>query len=289
MRMTFPSAVLPDETAFPVLKAALAAGVNPEDADKVVVCIKSGVVDMKTLLIDGSPETVRRLVADANRVLAGRKKIYVFGVAGVDPKVPGEETVRALGELVAAGEIGGIQLSEVGAATIRRAAAVAKIDMVGEEESLWATEIFGNGVAETCAELGIPVVAHTPLGVRMLTGKIKTLDDLPPGHHLRVFPRFQPENFQKILDLVAELEKLAKAKGVSPSQLALSWVKLKSKKPGILLIIPVAGARSGERVKENAETVNLSEEELGAIAAILESFPVYGTRYPAPGMKLVEF
>jgi pyridoxine 4-dehydrogenase len=131
-----------------------------------------------------------------------------------------EDTVKTLGELVAAGEIRGIQLSEVGAATIRRAAAVAKIDAVEEEVSLWSTEIFHNGVAETCGELGIPILAHTPLGAGMLTGQIKTLNDLPQGHYPRVFPLFQPENFDKNLALVFELEKLAKAKGLSPSQLA---------------------------------------------------------------------
>jgi pyridoxine 4-dehydrogenase len=313
--MTSPGAALRDEEAFAVLKAALAAGVNvwngadfygtpehnslhllaryfakfPEDADKVVVCIKSGIVDMRTLTLDGSPQAVRRFVAAANAVLSGHKKIDVFGIARTDPKVPIEDTVAALAELVAAGEIGGIQLSEVGAATIRRAAAVARIDVVEEEASLWTPEIFSNGVAETCGELGIPVMAHSPLGAGMLTGQLKTLADLPPGHYPRVFPRFQPDNFEKNLALVSELEQLASAKGVSPSQLALSWLKLQSRKPGVAAIIPVAGARSAERVRENAETVELSDEEFRAIAAVLESVPVHGTRYPEAGMALVEF
>ncbi|KAL2140418.1 hypothetical protein VTI28DRAFT_3838 [Corynascus sepedonium] len=315
MRMTSPGAAMPDDEAFAVLKAALSAGVNvwngadfygtpdhnslhllaryfakfPEDAEKVVVCIKSGIIDMKTLTLDGSPQTVRRLVADANRVLSGHKKIDIFGIARVDPKVPIEDTVGALAELVAAGEIGGIQLSEVGSATIRRAAAVAKIDVVEEEASLWTPEIFDNGVAETCGELGIPIMAHTPLGAGMLTGRLKTLDDLPPGHYPRVFPRFQPGNFDKNLALVAELEKLAQAKGVSPSQLALSWLKLQSRRPGVAVVIPVSGARSAERVRENAVTVDLSEEDFQMIAGILKSVPVHGTRYPAAGMALVEY
>ena len=313
--MTSPGAAMPDGEAFAVLKAALAVGVNvwsgadfygtpdhnslhllaryfakyPEDADKAVVCIKSGVIDMKTLTIDGSPQTVRRLVADANKVLGGHKKIDVFGIARVDPKVPVEDTIKTLAELVAAGEIGGIQLSEVGSATIRRAAAVTKIEAVEEEASLWSTEIFHNGVTTTCAELGIPILAHTPLGAGMLTGQLKSLNDLPPGHYPRVFPRFQPANFEKNLALVSELEKLAKAKGVSPAQLALSWLKLQSRKPDVALIIPVAGARSAERVEENAKTVDLREEDLQAVTAILSSFPVHGDRYPEAGMKLVEF
>ncbi|KAI1388991.1 putative aldo/keto reductase [Hypoxylon trugodes] len=313
MRMTPHSGAVPDEETFAVLKAALAAGVNvwggadfygtsersslhllaryftqyPEDADKVVICIKSGIVDMRTLNMDGSPDGIRRMLANANSTLGGRKKIDVFGIARVDPKTPIEESVRALAELKAAGEIGGILLSEVGANTIRRAASVAQIDMVEQEVSLWATGIFENGVATTCGELGIPIVAHTPIGAGMLTGRIKSIDDLPHGSYLRMFPRFQPENFQKNLALVSEIEKLAKAKGVSPAQLALSWLKLQSKKPGMPLIIPIAGASSEARVKENAAIIDLSDDDLKAITGTLESFPVAGDRYPAAAMKLV--
>ncbi|KAI1454754.1 putative aldo/keto reductase [Annulohypoxylon moriforme] len=315
MRLTARTGPLPDEEAFAVLKAALAAGVNvwnggdfygtpehnslhllaryfskyPEDADKVVICIKSGVADVKRLLIDCSPDAVRRYVANANKTLGGHKKIDIFGMGRVDPKVPIEETVRALKELVDKGGIGGIQLSEVSAASIRRAASVAKIDMVENEVSLWATQVFDNGVAATCAELGIPIVAHTPLGAGMLTGQIKSLDDLPPDSFLRTFPRFQPENFHKNLELVAEIEKLAKSKGVTPAQLALSWLKLQSKKSGMPLIIPIPGARSEARVRENVVAVDLSEEDLKTITAILDSFPVAGDRYPAAVMKLAEF
>lgn len=307
---------MPDEDAFKVLKAALAEGVNlwggadfygtpssnslhllaryfakyPEDADKVVVCIKSGVLDMRTFKIDGSPDMVRTLVASANKILGPHKKIDVFGIARVDPEVPIEDTVRALAELRDAGEIGGIQLSEVGSASIRRAAAVAKkIEFVEDEVSLWATDIFDNGVAATCAELGIPVVAHTPLGAGMLTGRIRTLDDLP-APYLKFFPRFQPASFQKNLDLVDELEKLARARGVTPAQLALGWLAYKGcGKHGAPLIIALSGARSPERIKENAHPVELREEDLVAIQSILDSFPVLGQRYPEAGMKIVEF
>ncbi|KAI9667737.1 MAG: hypothetical protein M1821_000554 [Bathelium mastoideum] len=314
MRMT-QGKPMPDNEAFEVLKAALAAGVNvwngadfygtpennslhllaryfaryPEDAERTVVCIKSGIVDMRTFKIDGSPQAVRRFVAGANKTLNGNKKIDIFGVARVDPNVPVEDTVQALAELKAAGEIGGIQLSEVGAATIRRAAAVAKIDMVEEEASLWATEIFHNGVTNTCMELGIPIVAHTPLGAGMLTGQFRALEDIPAGSHVHYFPRFQPDNFQKNLSLVAELERLATARRVTSAQLALSWLKLQSKKPNVPVIIPIAGARSKERVNENAETVDLSDQDMEAIATVLDEFHVHGDRYPEAGMKLVEF
>ncbi|KAI0862156.1 putative aldo/keto reductase [Xylaria cubensis] len=315
MRLTRPGANIPDEDAFALLKAALAAGVNcwngadfygtpannslhllsryfaayPEDADKVVISIKSGLVDMRTFSLDCSPEAVRNFVANANGILGGRKKIDIFGMARVDPKVPVEDTIKALAALVSEGAIGGIQLSEVGPETIRRAASISKIDMVEAEVSLWAPEIFSNGVAATCDELNIPIVAHTPLGAGMLTGKFRSPDDLEPNDHHRFFPRFQPENFHKNLELVDSLNKIAKSKDCTSAQLALSWIKLQSKKSGVPPLIPVFGARTGARIAENTKDIDLTDEDLQEIEKILASFPVAGTRYPAPAMKLVEY
>lgn len=305
----------PDEKAFKVLKAALAVGVNvwngadfygtpdcnslhlmnryftayPEDADKVVLTIKSGVADMRTFTMDGTPEGVRKFVDRANAVLDGKKKIDIFGCGRVDKNVPIEETVGALAELVKEGKIGGIQLSEVNANSIRRAAKVANIDMVEAEVSLWATDVFENGVAETCAELGIPIVAHTPLGAGMLTGQIKSLDDMPANDYHRHFPRFQPENFDTNLVLVSKLNQMAEKKQCTTAQLGLSWIKAQSKLSGMPVIIPVSGARSGERVVENAMGVDLSDSELGEVKSILASFPVAGGRYPAAAAKLTEY
>ncbi|KAI1284295.1 putative aldo/keto reductase [Xylaria sp. FL0933] len=315
MRLTAPGASLSDEDTFAVLKAAIAAGVNcwngadfygtptnnslhllnryftayPEDADKVVISIKSGIVDMRTFSLDCSPESVRKYVANANKILDGKKKIDIFGMGRVDSKVPIEDTVKALAELVSEGAIGGIQLSEVGSETIRRAASIAKIDMVEAEVSLWAPEIFENGVAATCAELNIPIVAHTPLGAGMLTGKFRSPDDLEPNDHHRFFPRFQPENFHKNLELVDALNRLAKSKECTTAQLALSWLKMQSKNPGVPPLIPVFGARTPSRIAENTKDFELTDEDLQEIKQILASFPVSGTRYPAPAMKLVEY
>lgn len=232
---------------------------------------------------------MRKFVATANGILGGKKKIDIFGMARVAPKVPLEDTIKTLAALVSEGAIGGIQLSEVGPETIRRAASISKIDMVEAEVSLWAPEIFGNGVAATCDELNIPIVAHTPLGAGMLTGKFRSPDDLEPNAHHRFFPRFQPENFHRNLELVDALNKIAKSKDCTPAQLALSWVKLQSKKPGVPPLIPVFGARTPTRVAENTQDVNLTDEDLQEIEKILASFPVAGTRYPAPGMRLVEY
>ena len=254
----------------------------PEDAEKVALCIKSGIADMRTFTMDCSPSSLRANLERCNAILGGKKKIDIFGAARVDPKVPIEETIKALGEMVDDGSIGGIQMSEVAAETIRRASKVYKIEMVEAEVSLWATDIFENGVAETCEKLGIVVCGHTPLGAGMLTGQIKSLDDLAPNDHHRYFPRFQPEVFGKNLELVGEIEKLAKGKRCATSQLALSWVKAKG-------VVPVAGARSVERVEENCVTVELTKGDLEVIENILKSFPIQGTRYPGKGMDLVEY
>lgn len=313
--LTWKDDVTPDEKVFKILKAALAAGVNvwngadfygtpdnnslhlmnryftayPEDAEKVVLTIKSGIKDMRTFTMDCSPEAVREFVERANVILDGKKKIDIFGCGRVDKNVPIEDTVVALAELMKEGKIGGIQLSEVSANTIRRAAKVAKIDMVEAEISLWATDVFENGVAETCGELGIPMIAHTPLGAGMLTGQIKSLDDMPANDYHRFFPRFQPENFETNLQLVAKLDEISAKKSCTTAQLALSWIKIQSHRDGMPVIVPVAGARSEQRVMENATDVPLSDEDMAQIKAILDKFPVAGDRYPPAAAKLTEY
>ncbi|OJJ77848.1 hypothetical protein ASPBRDRAFT_37081 [Aspergillus brasiliensis CBS 101740] len=315
MRFTSSNDVTPDEQAFKVLKAALAAGVNvwngadfygtpnnnslhlmnryftayPEDADKVVLSIKSGLVSMQTYTMDCSPAGLRGFVDNALKILDGKKKIDIFGCARVDPNVSVEESIKALAELKQEGKIGGIQLSEVKAETIRRAASVAKIDMLEVEVSIWATDVFHNGVAETCGELSIPIIAHTPLGAGMLTGMIKSPDDLAAKDHHRFFPRFQPDNLAKNRLLVDELEKIAASKGCTPAQLALSWVKVQSRKPGMPLFVPVAGARSEARVIENVKDVDLTDDDLAKIDGLLLKYPVAGERFPPAAMKFSDY
>jgi len=263
----------------------------PEDADKVVLCIKGGVsiTGIATFHIDCSAEAMRKSVDNANKILDGKKFLDIFGPARVDPKVPIETTIQGIGQLVKEGKIGGIQLSEVSADTIWRSSKVYKVDMVEAEVSLWATDIFSNGVAETCAELGIVILGHTPLAAGMLTGRIEKLEDMPPKDHHRHFPRFQGENFQKNLQLVNELKKLAAKKGRAPAQLALSWIKSHNGKPGMPHILPIPGARSEARIRENCETIELSADELREIKSILDSFPVAGARYPERTSKLAEY
>jgi pyridoxine 4-dehydrogenase len=260
----------------------------PEDADKVVLCVKSGMASLGKFEIAGSAQSLRKSVDACNKVLDGKKFIDLFACARVDPKVPVEDTIEALGQLVKEGKIGGIALSEVKAQTIRRAAKVHPIEMVEAEVSLWATDIFSNGVAEACAELGIVVVAHSPLGGGMLAGKFQKPEDLANDHH-RFFPRFQGENFQKNLNLVKELQSLANAKGCTTPQLAVTWIKVQRKKPGMPFMVTIPGASSESRVRENCTEVELTDEDLKEIDSILHSFPVIGDRYPAAAKGLAEY
>lgn len=194
--LTMPQYALPDVETFKILKAAIETGTvlwngadyygTPdnsslhlmnryfskylEDADKVVLTIKTGIVDRRTVEMDCSRPALRKSYDNAKRILDGKKEIDIFGVARVDPKVPIEETVVVLDEMRREGKFSGIELSEVRADTIRRASEIAKVDMIESEASLWTTDVFHNGVADTCAKLGIVFVAHTPLGFGMLTG-----------------------------------------------------------------------------------------------------------------------
>ena len=159
---------------------------------------------------------------------------------------------------------------------------MAKISAVEVEYSLWATEIQDNGVLKACGELGIPIVAYSPLGRGFLTGQVKSRDDLAEDDHRRHLPRFSEENFPKNLDLIHQLEKLAKRKGCTPGQIGVAWVKAQSERNGNPVIIPIPGATTVERVKENLVDVELSENDLKEIDSILASAEIHGERYHGP-------
>lgn len=146
--------------------------------------------------------------------------------------------------------------------------------------SLWSTDIFENGIAQTCAELHIPVVAYSPLGRGAFTGSIKSVDDIPEDDFRRHMSRFQKDAFQANLRLINEVEKLAERKGVSPTQIALVWVKSMSGKPGMPIIIPIPGGTTSDKVVQNMQDVGLlSDTELAEIEAVLQENKVVGARY----------
>lgn len=259
----------------------------PSDADKVILCIKGGVVDMKT--VDCSAENMRRSIENCNHILDGKKSIDLFGPARVDPKIPIEKTVEAIAELAKEGKVGGILLSEVSAETLRKAAKIHHIGAIEAEISLWATDVFQNGVAETCKELGTVLLAHSPLGRGMLAGNFSTLEDVANGESHSMFPRFQGENFEQNLKLVRELQRVAGEKGCTNAQLALAWLRDMSKRDHMPVIVPIAGARSNERVAENCEDIELTDAEVKEIDAALARLPIARARYPASAAKLLEY
>jgi len=141
------------------------------------------------------------------------------------------------------------------------------------------TDPLHNGVAEACAKYDIPLVAYSPIGAGFLTGQIKSYDDIPEDRFQRHMPRFQPgENFDSNIKLVYKVEEMAKRKNCSPAQLAISWVRALNDRPGMPKIIPIPGATTVERVRENAQLVELTEEDMAAIDEILDNFKPVGAR-----------
>ncbi|KAI1641362.1 NADP-dependent oxidoreductase domain-containing protein [Biscogniauxia mediterranea] len=307
MGMTWRPQHTPDERAFATMKTAIAQGATfwssadyygmpepsaglalirryfktyPEDASKVTLFIK-GCVDFKTMRPKTSREEVLASAEACIKHLDGAKKIDVFGPARVNPAVPFEETFGALKQLVDEGKIGGVGISEAGAQTIEKVNAIYPLSLVEVEFSLWTPDLLANGVAATAKRLDIPLVAYSPLGRGFLTGQIKSIDDIPEGDIRRRFDRFQPENFNKNLELVDKLKAFASKTGVTPAQLALAWIRATSNSDVAGTIIPIPGATSPERVQENTKNVVLSAEDKTELDNILASFKIQGGRYNA--------
>jgi pyridoxine 4-dehydrogenase len=269
---------------------------HPDHADQVVLNIKGGTLPGQ-LRPDGSAPNVRRSVEDCLKVLDGTKSIDIFECARIDPNVRLEETITTLGELVKEGKIGAVGLSEVKASTIERAASILPVASVEIELSLWTTDVLRNGVAETCARLGIPILAYSPLSRGALAGEgIRRNADIPDGDFRKALPRFQDDVLGYNNRLVDEVAKLAARKGVTKAQIAINWVRCLSGRtiPGpdgefqLGTIIPIPGATTPSRVTENATLVDLTDDEMAEIATILKQTPVKGDRYPEHGMALVE-
>jgi aryl-alcohol dehydrogenase-like predicted oxidoreductase len=193
----------------------------------------------------------------------------------VDPSVPIEETVGAMAELVRAGKVRHLGLSEAAPATIRRAHAVHPIAALQSEYSLW-TRDPEDGPLATCRELGIALVAYSPLGRGFLTGQIRRVEDFAQDDYRRFSPRFQGENFQKNLDLVAQVEALAREKGCTPGQLALAWVLAQGDD-----IVPIPGTTTVEHLEENAAAldVELGANDLADLEAVFPRGAAAGERY----------
>jgi aryl-alcohol dehydrogenase-like predicted oxidoreductase len=241
--------------------------------------IKGSWADGKGYSVDGNPAYVKRAVEASLRRL-DVETIDLYYQHRVDPQTPIEDTVGAMAELVEEGKVRYLGLSEAAPETIRRAHAVHPIAALQTEYSLWTRDPEEELLGLT-EDLGITFVAYSPLGRGFLTGNIKSPDDLAPDDWRRSNPRFQGENFQKNLELVEELEALARDKGATPAQLALAWLLTRGKH-----VVPIPGSRRVERLEENAAAVDirLSDTELHRLELIAPVGAALGTRYPEPMM-----
>jgi pyridoxine 4-dehydrogenase len=225
---------------------------------------------------DSRPENVHA-AAEASLKRLGVEVIDLFYQHRVDPNVPIEETVGAMAELVQAGKIRHLGLSEANAATIRKAHATHPITALQSEYSLWTRDVEQNRVLDTCRELGIGFVPFSPLGRGVLTGALKNLDGLSDDDFRRSLPRFQAENFDANLALITLLEEMAAEKGVEAGQLALAWVMAQGD-----FIVPIPGTTKITNLEKNvaAADVFLSAEEAKKLGELLSPAKVAGGRYP---------
>jgi aryl-alcohol dehydrogenase-like predicted oxidoreductase len=253
--------------------------------DAVVLATKFGIVrdasNASERSVNGRPEYVHEACEGSLRRL-GVDHIDLYYQHRVDPNTPIEETVGAMSELVQAGKVRHLGLSEAGPDTLRRASAVHPIAAVQTEYSLWSRDPEDE-ILPTVRELGVGFVAYSPLGRGFLSGQIRSLDDLDPDDYRRQSPRFQGENFERNLELVRRVEELASERGVTAGQLALAWVLRQGED-----IVPIPGTKRRAYLEENvaAADVELTGDELRAIAEALPE--AAGMRYPEAMMRSID-
>ena len=253
--------------------------------DRAIVATKFGNErrpDGSWVRINGTPEYVRR-ACDASLRRLGIDRIDLYYQHRVDPTVPIEETVGAMAELVRAGKVRFLGLSEAGAATIRRAHAVHPITALQTEYSLWSRDVE-DAILPTVRELGIGFVAYSPLGRGFLSGQIRRPEDLAEGDWRRSSPRFQGENFARNLQLVDRVKAIAAVKGVTASQLALAWVLARGED-----VVPIPGTKRRKYLEENAaaDAVALTPDDLRRLDEVAPKGAAAGERYDAQRMKML--
>ncbi|MFI6104874.1 aldo/keto reductase [Streptomyces sp. NPDC051310] len=244
--------------------------------EKAVVATKTGIEftdDGVMLGYNGTPEYIHR-AADRSLRHLGTDHIDLYYLHRVDPNVPIEESIGAMAELVTAGKVRYLGVSEAAAPTIRRAHRVHPLTAVQSEYSLFERGLEGDGVRAVLEELGIGLVAYSPLGRGFLSGAITTPDDFDADDFRRTDPRFQGENFARNLAVVDRVRRIAEEKSVTPSQLALAWVLHQG-------AVPIPGTRRRGRLEENAEAtaVTITAEDIAAIEAVAPRGVASGDRY----------
>ncbi|KAG9300795.1 hypothetical protein G9A89_023593 [Geosiphon pyriformis] len=234
--------------------------------------------------LNSTPEYIREACEKSLKRL-GVDQIDLYIQQRVDPRTPIEETVRGLAELVKEGKVKYIGLSECNAANLRRAYKVHPIAALEIEYSPWTLDIEQNGILEACRELGVTIIAYSPLGRGFLTGQYKSIDDFAPDDYRRTIPRFEGENFQKNLELVNRFETLAKKKGISNSQLVLAWILAQGEE---FVVIP--GTRNIKYLEDNvgAGKVKLTPKEIAEIRDVINSVNISGERYADIHLKALD-
>jgi aryl-alcohol dehydrogenase-like predicted oxidoreductase len=254
--------------------------------ESVVLATKFGNIrDTTGALVgqNGSPAYVHQ-ACDASLKRLNVEVIDLYYQHRVDPNVPIEETVGAMADLVRAGKVRYLGLSEASANTVKRASAVHPITALQSEYSLWTRDVEENGILTNCRELGIGFVPYSPLGRGFLTGRFKSPQDFPEGDSRRAHPRFQSGNFERNLALVRAIEAMAVRKNCTPAQLALAWLLAQGE-----AVVPIPGSKRPSRVEENAAAVDvvLSPDDIGALDSIAPNGVAAGTRYPERFMSWV--
>ena len=254
--------------------------------NEVIIATKFGLTNIHkggaNIPVNGRPEYVRS-ACEASLQRLGVETIDLYYQHRVDPTVPIEDTIGTMAELVQAGKVRFLGLSEAAEATIRRAHAVHPISALQSEYSLWSRDVEDEILA-TCRDLNIGFVPWSPLGRGFLTGDLKTFEDLAADDWRRLSPRFQGENFQHNLDLVTQVRELAEQKNCTPAQLALTWLLQQGDD-----LVPIPGTKRISYLLENlgALDLELTAADLETIDAILPKGAAAGDRYPAAMMKLV--
>jgi aryl-alcohol dehydrogenase-like predicted oxidoreductase len=253
--------------------------------EKIFISVKFGALrnhDGNFIGFDSRPVAVRNFLSYSLQRLRV-DYIDLYYPSRVDPNVPIEDTVGTLGELVKEGKIRYVGLSEAGSETLRRASAVHSIAMLQTEYSLWTREPEID-VLPTCRELGISVVAYSPLGRGFLTGAFHKPEDLASDDSRRHMPRFQGENFKHNLQLVEKVREISKEKNCTPAQLALAWLLAQGED-----IMAIPGTKRRERLEENSRAIDveLNDEDLRRIREAAPLGYAAGTRYPQAAMHTV--
>ncbi|BAP88520.1 aldo/keto reductase [Burkholderiales bacterium GJ-E10] len=246
--------------------------------DRVVIATKFGmdIVDGRMVGTDSRPEQIRR-VADASLRRLGIDVIDLFYQHRVDPKVPIEDVAGTVRDLIAEGKVRHFGLSEAGAATVRRAHAVQPVTAVQNEYSLWTRDPEHNGIFAACEELGIGLVAFSPLGRGFLTGTMRPDTVLPDSDFRRQLPRFTAHAMVHNQALVDLLRRIGEEKSATPAQIALAWVL--ARRPWI---VPIPGTTKPQRLRENLEAIelHLRADDLAGIDRAVAAIAIEGARYP---------